>query len=327
MASLLEVENLTVAFRTRGGLLRAVERVNMTVNEGDVFAIVGESGCGKSTLAYSLLRLIPDPGFIETGRIQFDGIDLAKISESQLRQIRAQQVSMVFQASMNSFNPVLTIRRQLSHVLEAHPKVWVDKRAGLSYMEELLNLVHLEPRRVLDSYPHQLSGGMKQRVAIAMGLVLRPKLLILDEPTTALDVLNQRLVLDILKKLHEQLQLTVIFVTHDLAIVADVANRVGVMYAGRMAEIGTLDQVFYSPMRHPYVQGLLRAAPSAFSTVRAQSIPGAVPNLLQLHPGCRFAPRCPLVEPSCREREPEIEEVEENHWIRCDIIRQEALAK
>lgn len=320
MAILLSIQGLTVAFRTRRGVLRAVDDVSLDVRDGDVIGLVGESGCGKSTLAFSLLGLVPEPGVIERGRIEFSGRELARATEAEWRSIRAEQISMVFQASMNSFNPVIPIEAQVRHVLEAHPHVWKGERAGLGYMQELLRLVGLDPPVVLRAYPHQLSGGMKQRVSIALSLLLKPRLLVLDEPTTALDVLNQRLVLEIIKRLHAELKITVIFVTHDLAIVAEIANRIGVMYAGQLVEIGELDQVFYAPRRHPYVLGLIRAAPSAFSDQRAQPIPGSVPDLTTLKPGCRFADRCPEAVDTCGREGPAWMDEAPGHWVRCPVV-------
>ncbi len=320
MSLLLQIQGLTVAFRTRRGILRAVDDVDLEVNDGDVLGLVGESGCGKSTLAFALLGLVPEPGTVEGGRIEFQGRDLARLSEADWRRVRAEQISMVFQASMNSFNPVITIAAQVRHVLSAHPGVWRDEQAGWAHMEELLRLVRLDPRSVLAAYPHQLSGGMKQRVSIALSLLLKPQLLVLDEPTTALDVLNQRLVLEIIKRLHAELQITVIFVTHDLAIIAEIANRIGVMYAGQMVESGSLDQVFYAPHRHPYVLGLIRAAPSAFSDQRAEPIAGSVPDLTALPLGCRFADRCPMATDGCRAEEPAVVQEASDHWVRCPVV-------
>jgi len=317
---MLTIEHLTVSFRTRQGVLRAVEDVSLEISEGDVVGLVGESGCGKSTLAMALLGLVPDPGRIESGHLRFGDLDLAHASASDWRHVRAEEISMVFQASMNSFNPVLPIRSQVDHLLEAHPQVWPDVQAGNARMTELLELVHLDPRRVLDAFPHQLSGGMKQRVAIALSLLLNPKLLILDEPTTALDVLNQRLVLDILKELHHRLNITVIFVTHDLSIVADLATNIGVMYAGQLVEYGTLEQVFYAKRRHPYVLGLIQAAPSAFARERPQAIAGSVPDLVSIGPGCRFVERCPMRESSCETVSPPLSVESDGHWIRCPIV-------
>lgn len=318
--ALLHIEALTVGFRTRRGMLRAVEDVSLEIFEGDVVGLVGESGCGKSTLAMAMLGLVPEPGHIESGHIWFGSLDLGHARSSDWRHVRAEKISMVFQASMNSFNPVLPIRTQVDHILEAHPGVWPTVQAGHARMAELLELVHLDPRRVLDAFPHQLSGGMKQRVAIAMSLLLNPGILVLDEPTTALDVINQRLVLDILKDLHRRLKLTVVFVTHDLAIVADLATKIGVMYAGQLVEYGSVEQVFYATRRHPYVLGLIHAAPSAFARERPQAIPGSVPDLVTLGEGCRFVDRCPMREASCETGSPALVLEAEGHWIRCPIV-------
>ncbi len=320
MEDFIHIKNLTVSFRTARGLLRAVDQVTLRLRSGEIFALVGESGCGKSTLAYSLLNLIPEPGFFETGGIVFQGIDIVQAKYRELRNLRGKLISMVFQASMNSFNPVLRFKNQVDHIFDAHPEVWPKRSEGYAYFSELLTLVRLSPDQVLKSFPHELSGGMKQRVAIAISLLLRPTMLILDEPTTALDVLNQRLVLDILRDLHSRLGLTVVFVTHDLGVVADIADRVGVMYAGKLVDVGTLEQVFYDPARHPYVTGLLHAAPSAFQAVRARPIPGSVPNLLELQPGCRFAPRCDLAESMCRVSEPELVVHSSGHVVSCHVM-------
>lgn len=318
MDSVIQLSNVSIAFRTRRGILRAVDRVSLDVRRGDIFALVGESGCGKSTLAFSLMNLVPEPGYVEGGSILIEGTDILGLNDRGMRAFRAQRVSMVFQASMNSFNPVLRFHKQIEHILEAHPRSWASHKLAFDYLDEMLMMVHLDPKRVLRSYPHELSGGMKQRMALAISLLLKPSILVLDEPTTALDVLNQRLVLNILRHLHARLGLTVIFVTHDLGVVAEVASRVGVMYAGRLVDVGTLDHVFYDKRRHPYVTALLNAAPSPFDTsVRPRSIPGSVPDLLEPLVGCRFAPRCPLVQEVCRHSEPELIEDAAGHLVSC----------
>lgn len=324
MGELVRVSDLTVAFHTQQGILRAVDQVSLTIAEGEVFAVVGESGCGKSTLAFGLLNMIPEPGYIESGSIVYSGRDIVKYSEKEMRNIRGREIAMVFQASMNSFNPVLRFRNQVNHIFEAHPGVWPNVSEGMDYFRHLLELVRLRPDSVLTAYPHELSGGMKQRMAIATSLLMKPKLLLLDEPTTALDVLNQRLVLEILRNLHDELNLTIVFVTHDLGVVADIADRVCVMYGGKVAEIGSLEQVFYNRVRHPYVTALLEAAPSPFDRdMRAKAIPGSVPNLVDLLPGCRFASRCPLVEPKCRSEEPVLRRYTDNHEISCHVMDRE----
>jgi peptide/nickel transport system ATP-binding protein len=230
---------------------------------------------------------------------------------------------MVFQAAMNSFNPVVTIGRQVDHLLEAHGEVFDSHRDGRAYFDELLGMVRLPPERIWQSFEHQLSGGMKQRVAIAVALLLRPSVLVLDEPTTALDVLNQRLVLDVLRDLHRALGLTVVFVTHDLAVVAELATRVAVMYAGRLVETGTVDEIFTDRRRHPYVAALISAIPSVLEQgLRVRPIPGQVPNLAELPAGCRFAPRCPLAQPICLETEPRLIPNDTGHAVSCHVANE-----
>jgi peptide/nickel transport system ATP-binding protein len=319
MPSLLDVRHLTVVFDTPRGRIRAVDDVSLSVGEEEALGIVGESGCGKSTLALALMGLVPEPGYVAHGEIRFGQLDLVGAPESRWQSIRAERVAMVFQASMNSFNPVLRIRTQVEHVLEAHPTVFSTVAEGLSAMRELLKMVNLDPGPVLQAYPHELSGGMKQRVAIALALLLSPRLLILDEPTTALDVLNQRGVLDSVKRLRRELRFGVILITHDLGIVAELAERVAVMYAGQLVEVGPCDDIFYAKRRHPYVAGLLRAAPAVFSDQRAEPIAGSVPDLAAPPPGCRFADRCPLVDPACRADPPALLEEAPGHLVRCPV--------
>lgn len=314
---ILEVQGLTVSF----GSLRAVDDVSLSVLPGEVYAVVGESGCGKSTLAYSLLDIVPRPGVITSGEIRHQGKSLQKMSRRALNRLRAAEVSIVFQAAMNSFNPVITIDRQVEHVLEAHEDAFPTRREGQEYFDHLIRLVRLPPERVGSTYESRLSGGMKQRVAIAMALLLKPSVLVLDEPTTALDVLSQRLVIDILRDLHATLGVTIIFITHDLAVVAELADRVAVMYAGRLVEAGTLDEIFYAERRHPYVAALLRAIPSVTGdTSQIRPIEGQVPNLSELPPGCRFAPRCPLAQPVCHQVDPPFLSDEAGHAVACHVV-------
>jgi peptide/nickel transport system ATP-binding protein len=230
---------------------------------------------------------------------------------------------VVFQAAMSSFNPVITIGAQVEHILDAHPDVYPDRQEGRRHFEELLRLVRLRPEQVWRAYESRLSGGMKQRVAIAIALLLNPEVLVLDEPTTALDVLSQRLVIDIIRDLHERLGTTVVFVTHDLAVVAELAERVAVMYAGRLVESGTVEEIFFDERRHPYVQALISAIPSvAADPSGLRSIPGQVPDLSALPPGCRFAPRCALAQPVCREVEPELLVSGTGHAVSCHVMNE-----
>ena len=315
--TILEVDRVSVDF----GGLRAVDDVSLTVREGDIYALAGESGCGKSTLAYSLLGMVPPPGIVSTGEIRFRGQKLTDMDRRHLDQLRGAEISMVFQAAMNAFNPVITIGTQVEHVLQAHPDSFGNRNEGRQYFEYLLRLVRLDPDVVWNGYESRLSGGMKQRVAIALGLLLRPSVLILDEPTTALDILNQRLVIDILNDLHETLGVTIIFITHDLALVAELANRVAVMYAGRLVESGTIHEVFYDERRHPYVNALIRAVPSVTGDRSLiKPIPGRVPSLAELPEGCRFAPRCQLAEDICRKVDPPLLSDESGHAIACHVV-------
>jgi len=320
---ILEVDRLTVDF----GTIRAVDDVSLAVHEGDIYALAGESGCGKSTLAYSLLGMVPPPGVVSSGEIRYQGRSLTGMKHRELNELRAADVSMVFQAAMNAFNPVITIGRQVQHVLEAHPDSYANKREGRDYFEYLIRLVKLTPETIWNGYESRLSGGMKQRVAIALALLLKPRVLVLDEPTTALDILSQRLVIDILKDLHATLGVTIVFITHDLALVAELADRVAVMYAGRLVENGTIDEIFYGERRHPYLSALIRAIPSVNgdpSLIRP--IPGRVPSLAELPPGCRFAPRCQLAEAICHDVDPPLLSDDLGHAIACHVVNAGAVA-
>jgi peptide/nickel transport system ATP-binding protein len=314
-APLLEVERLAVEF----GKVRAVDDVSLTVQQGEIYALVGESGCGKSTLAYSLLDIVPPPGRIAEGDVRFRGRSLKSMSKGALNRVRAAEVAMVFQAAMNAFNPVITIGRQVDHILDAHPEVYPNRAEGREYFEHLIRLVRLRPDRVWDAYESRLSGGMKQRVAISVALLLKPSMLVLDEPTTALDVLSQRLVVDILRDLHDTLGVTIVFITHDLAVVAELADRVAVMYAGRLVESGTVDEIFSARRRHPYVEALIAAIPSVEGDGDIRPIPGQVPNLADLPPGCRFTPRCPLAEAVCSEQDPPLRSDAGGHGVACHV--------
>jgi peptide/nickel transport system ATP-binding protein len=318
--TLVEVRDLTVSF----GEVRAVQDVSLSIERGEIYGLVGESGCGKSTLAYSLLGLVPPPGRVAAGRVRFLGADLAAMSYPELRKLRARHIAVVFQAAMSGFNPVLTIGAQVEHILRAHPDAYPDRADGRAYFEELLRLVRLRPEQVWRTYESRLSGGMKQRIAIALALLLKPEVLVLDEPTTALDVLSQRLVIDIVRDLHDTLGTTVVFVTHDLAVVAELAERVAVMYAGRLVESGTVEEIFFDGRRHPYVKALLAAMPSVTVDIATlRSIPGQVPDLSALPPGCRFAPRCALAEGVCRETEPALLARASGHAVACHVVNRE----
>jgi len=327
--ALLEVENLQTHFRTPDGVNRAVDGVSFHVDEGETLAIVGESGCGKSVTANSILRLIPEPPGRIAGVIRFQGTDLLKLSERAMRAIRGNDISMIFQEPMTSLNPVLTVGRQLGETLRLHQGL--DKRAAEKRAIEMLVLVGIpEPRRRVREYPHQMSGGMRQRVMIAMELACTPKLLIADEPTTALDVTIQAQILELMADLKRKVGAAIVLITHDLGVVAEVAERVMVMYAGRKVEEAPVGKLFRAP-RHPYTQGLLGAVPKLGSSLtgvatKLAEIPGVVPSLKERIPGCVFASRCPLATELCREVAPALEAKAPGHVAACHYALREAVA-
>jgi peptide/nickel transport system ATP-binding protein len=327
--ALLEVENLQTHFRTPDGVNRAVDGVSFQIAEGETLAVVGESGCGKSVTANSILRLIPEPPGRIAGAIRFQGTDLLKLDEPAMRKIRGNDISMIFQEPMTSLNPVLSIGRQLGETLRLHEGLGKDAAEDRSV--EMLNLVGIaEAKRRVREYPHQLSGGMRQRVMIAMALACNPKLLIADEPTTALDVTIQAQILDLMRDLKRRVGAAIILITHDLGVVAEVAERVMVMYAGRKVEEAPVAQLFRSP-RHPYTQGLLGAVPKLGSSVsgeatRLAEIPGLVPSLKNRIVGCVFASRCPLAADLCRQVAPPLELKATGHVAACHFAPREEIA-
>ena len=327
--SLLEVENLQTHFRTPDGIIRAVDGVSFAVERGETVAIVGESGCGKSVTANSILRLIPQPPGKIAGQIRFEGADLLALSERAMRTIRGNHISMVFQEPMTSLNPVLTVGGQIAETLRLHQRL--GRKAIQERAVEMLNLVGIaEPRRRAGEYPHQLSGGMRQRVMIAIALACNPKLLIADEPTTALDVTIQAQILDLMADLKKRVGAAIIIITHDLGVVAEIAERVIVMYAGRKVEEAAVTDLFRTP-RHPYTQGLLAAIPklgSSFADAGAKlaEIPGVVPNLKERIAGCVFAGRCTLARDICRRVAPALEEKAGGHFAACHFAVRETVA-
>jgi peptide/nickel transport system ATP-binding protein len=314
--TLLEVRDLSVRFDTDDGAVHAVDRMSLTLERRQVLGIVGESGCGKSVTALSILGLLPKTATV-TGSVNFDGTELLGASKSQLRKVRGRQISFVFQEPMTSLNPVFRIGRQVDEVIHEHMSV--SKRAARARALELLDLVHIpDPARRLDEYPHQLSGGMRQRVMIAMALACDPKVLIADEPTTALDVTIQAGILDLLREVRERLGTAIILITHNLGVVADLADRVVVMYAGRKAEEAPVHELFAHP-QHPYTIGLLGAVPRAGAARngRLQEIPGRVPSLAELPGHCAFADRCPRADEQSWSEVPELREVRRDHAVAC----------
>jgi len=327
--ALLEVENLQTHFRTPDGVNRAVDGVSFHVDDGETLAVVGESGCGKSVTANSILRLIPEPPGRIAGKIRFQGRDLLALPESAMRKVRGNDIGMIFQEPMTSLNPVLTVARQLGETLRLHEGL--DGKAAEARAIEMLELVGIpEPRRRIGNYPHQLSGGMRQRVMIAMALACNPKLLIADEPTTALDVTIQAQILDLMADLKRRTGAAIVLITHDLGVVAEVAQRVMVMYAGRKVEQAPVAALFRSP-RHPYTRGLIGAVPKLGSSLageetRLSEIPGLVPSLKQKIEGCVFAGRCPLVTDICRKVAPQLETKAAGHIAACHHAPKEAIA-
>jgi peptide/nickel transport system ATP-binding protein len=325
-APLLSVRDLHVHFVTSRGIVRAVEGISYDVSPGEVVALVGESGCGKSVSALSIMRLLAKPaGRVAHGEILFEGRDLLGLSEAEMRELRGEEISMIFQEPMTSLNPVFTIGDQITETLFMHRDI--SKQAARARAVELLQLVGLpDPERRLDQYPHQFSGGMRQRVMIAIGLACDPKLIIADEPTTALDVTIQAQILKLMKDLSRRLGIALIIITHNLGVVARYADRVNVMYAGKMIEQGTAEDIFARP-RHPYTIGLLRSVPRLDQprTSKLQTIEGLPPSLLEPPPGCRFAPRCRARIDRCTAAVPPLVEVEQGHFSAC--IRARELAE
>ena len=327
--ALLDVENLQVHFRTADGINRAVDGVSFHVNEGETLAIVGESGCGKSVTAMSILRLIPQPPGRVAGSIRFQGKDLLALPEHDMRDIRGNAISMIFQEPMTSLNPVLTVGRQIGESLRLHQGL--DPSAAEARAIEMLALVGIpEPRERVRQYPHHLSGGMRQRVMIAVALACNPRLLIADEPTTALDVTIQAQILDLMKDLKRRVGAAIVLITHDLGVVAEVAERVMVMYAGHKVEEAPVVELFRTP-RHPYTQGLLGAVPKLGSslqdtTTRLAEIPGLVPSLTRRIEGCVFASRCPIATDLCRQAAPALETKAREHLVACHYAAKEAVA-
>ncbi|RMF42462.1 MAG: ABC transporter ATP-binding protein [Deltaproteobacteria bacterium] len=316
MAHLLQVDNLKTYFHTERGVLKAIDGIDLTISAGETLALVGESGCGKSMTALSILRLVPEPGRIVSGEIRFDGQDLLRMPETELRRIRGNRISMIFQEPMTSLNPVLTIGSQIIEVLQLHRGV--KRGQALNMAAELLTRVGIpEAGLRLADYPHQLSGGLRQRVMIAMALACDPALVIADEPTTALDVTIQAQIMTLLKQLQTERNMANLLISHDLGVVAENADRVMIMYAGKIVESAVTADIFSCPL-HPYTRGLLDCIPRlGEQKERLNPIPGQVPDIASLPPGCSYADRCPLAEDRCRQEAQELRELKPGHSVRC----------
>jgi peptide/nickel transport system ATP-binding protein/oligopeptide transport system ATP-binding protein len=320
MSHLLEVRDLQTHFQTRAGLVRAVDGVSFYVDRGELLGVVGESGCGKSITALSIMRLIAPPGKIVGGEILFEEQNLLDFAEEQMRAIRGDDIAMIFQDPMTSLNPVFTVGEQIAEALRLHRNL-SRKAAREATIEAMKEVAIPDPARRVDDYPHQLSGGMRQRVMIAMALACDPKLLIADEPTTALDVTIQAQILELLNELRRTRELGVVLITHDLGVVAEVADRVAVMYTGRIVEESPVNELFARP-KHPYTEGLLRSVPKLTEAevkkaTRLETIEGTVPSPTQLPPGCHFAPRCTHRMPRCEQGEIPLYDLEGGVKVRC----------
>ncbi|SDM22390.1 ABC transporter ATP-binding protein [Sediminibacillus halophilus] len=316
MDKLLQVDNLVTQFRTAEGKLSAVRGISFSVEKGETLCIVGESGCGKSITSLSIMGLLPSNGEIAEGSITFEGEVLTKKKEEELRQLRGNKMSMIFQEPMTALNPVFTVGYQLREPLVLHQHM--TKRQATDKAVDLLEQVGIpDPKKRLKQFPHELSGGMRQRVMIAIALACNPSLLIADEPTTALDVTIQAQILDLIADLKRKMDMGVVFVTHDMGVVAEIADRVMVMYAGEVVEIGEVKEIFNNP-QHPYTKGLLASVPNVDDEHHTlESIPGSLPNLNETIEGCRFHPRCPLATDRCKREDPPIFDVMETHQSKC----------
>jgi len=318
MAGLIEIKNLRTSFFTPEGEMRAVDGVSFDIKEGKTMGLVGESGCGKSVTALSIMRLLPSPpGKVVGGQVFFRGRDLLKLHGEEMRKVRGNEISMVFQEPMTSLNPVFTIGNQIVEAIRLHQGL--GRREARDKAIEMLRLVKIaEPAARIDVYPHQLSGGMRQRVMIAMALSCNPSLLIADEPTTALDVTIQAQILELIKELQQSLGMALLLITHDLGVVAEQADEVAIMYAGKIVEQARPESIFSGPL-HPYTLGLLNSVPgiSGKKKKRLEAIPGVVPSPLELPGGCRFRDRCPKAVGICAEGEPELIEKQKDHWVAC----------
>lgn len=311
---LLDIQGLTMQYRTKMGPVHAVDDVSLAMEAGEALGLVGESGCGKTSVAMTLLRLLPDNAEIVGGQVWFAGVDLLSLSEEEMRRVRWRGISMVFQAAMNSLNPVYRVGDQIVEAIQEHQPL--SDRQARARVDELFHLVGLDPK-LMERYPHEYSGGMKQRAVIAMALACSPKLIIADEPTTALDVIVQDRILRRINEVRTQLNMSMMYISHDIAVIAEVCQRIGVMYAGKLVEVADTVTVFKRPA-HPYTIALMSAFPSIQGEKRPLAqLPGEPPNLLAPPPGCRFHPRCPHASEVCTREEPKMEKVDPGHGVAC----------
>jgi len=316
---LLEVQNLRTYYKTNLGSLKAVDGVSFTLQKGEILGLVGESACGKTTLALSVVRLLPPAARVIAGKVMFDGQELLSKTENEMRDIRWKKISIIFQGALNSLNPVLTVKEQISEAILAHEKV--GKQDTDERIDGLFKAVGLEATRK-GNFPHEFSGGMKQRVMIAMALACNPEVVIADEPTTALDVIVQYQILELIRSLRDKLQISMILITHDLSVVAELCDKVAIMYAGKMVEFGDIFKIFEKP-KHPYTRALLKSIPK-METAKTQLsyIPGALPDLTGPVPACRFFGRCPYGQKICEDTEPQMEKTDANHSLACHFWRE-----
>lgn len=322
--ALLSVRGLVVEFRIPRGVLRAVDNVDLDVYKGEVLGLGGESGCGKSVLAHAILNIVDPNGYIKSGRVIFRDngkeIDVLKLPKEQLRKFRWSRIAIVFQGAQNSFNPVIRVKDHFIDTMVDH-KGSVPQESILNQALELLKNVRLDAERVLKMYPHEMSGGMKQRALIALSFILGPKLIILDEPTSALDVLTQKFIVRLLREIHEKTGLTMIFITHDLAVLAEVADRIAIMYLGSMVEIADTYSLFYEP-KHPYTQALLRSIPSLTGAIEElKPLPGPMPDPVNPPPGCKFHPRCQYRMKICEKVRPQLINIGGEHYVACHLYQ------
>ncbi len=316
---ILQVEDVSIVYHSERGDVLATNNVSFELHKGEALALIGESGCGKTTLSLSFVRMLPPTGEVTGGKILYtrngQTRDVLQLSDGDVRRFRWEDCAMVFQGAQNAFNPVLRISQQFNDTAKAHgkhSKDWVRERTL-----ELFRLVRLEPKRVFDAYPHELSGGMKQRTLLALGVMLDPQILILDEPTTALDILTQRAIIDVLNEMQERLGFSIIFISHDLALAAEMADRVATMYAGQIVEIGKVEDIFYRPL-HPYTLGLINSVPKLdHEQDELTSIPGSPPNLIDPPSGCKFHPRCQFATERCEQELPPLIEQKPGHSVAC----------